>query len=207
MSSVCKTPNQGVLFFADNLHNSHAFQCKGEPPCLYCTKKKITCSPQVAKRATGVVFLNQTVLSQLCPSNTVQEVSTVPKQMRQTPTNVHIAHFFSEFLVKNDFAGGSLDLDNIIPSFQTSPSLYHASIAVAALDMSKNTLLPSTQRKSATVAALTSYQASINNFSIGIQKTKLNKNDAALWTTFFLGIFEVWRFSLEIFRFKLTFSS
>jgi hypothetical protein len=161
----------------------------------------------VAKRATGVVFLNQTVLSQLCPSNTVQEVSTVPKQMRQTPTNVHIAHFFSEFLVKNDFAGGSLDLDNIIPSFQTSPSLYHASIAVAALDMSKNTLLPSTQRKSATVAALTSYQASINNFSIGIQKTKLNKNNAALWTTFFLGIFEVWRFSLEIFRFKLTFSS
>lgn len=112
--------------------------------------------------------------------------------MPRSASNKFIIHFFSEFILKNDFAGASLDLDAIIPAFQTSPSLYHASAAVAALDMSKKSLYSSTERRSATVAALTAYQNSINSFRAEIQDTKLNKNDAALWTTFFLGIFEVY---------------
>lgn len=57
--------------------------------------------------------------------------------------------------------------------------------------MSKNTLSLASARKSATTAALNSYQASISSFRTDLQLTKLTQSDAALWTTFFLGIFEL----------------
>jgi hypothetical protein len=101
-----------------------------------------------------------------------------------------VDHFFSAFLVRNDFACGALDLDTIIYEFQRSPSLFQASIAVGALDLRNSSTKPG-ERKEAELIALTSYRASINKFQDEIQATQIKHNSACLWTTLFLGLFEV----------------
>lgn len=102
-----------------------------------------------------------------------------------------INHFFSEFLVRND-VGRAWDLSNIIPQFQNSPSLYYASIAVGALDMSGRGLLPSSiESKHTNMNALTAYHTSITKFQIEMANKNARLSDVNLWTTLFLGIFEV----------------
>ena len=100
-------------------------------------------------------------------------------------------HFFAAFLLRNDFAGVSLDLDTITSQFQSTPSLYHASIAVGALDISNTFTYSTSEKKAARLEALTSYRASVINFQTEIQCTSIKQSDACLWTTFFLGLFEV----------------
>jgi hypothetical protein len=114
----------------------------------------------------------------------------------QDKSSQFIGHFFSTFLATNDFAAGPLDLETIISKFQESPSLYHAVVSVGALDISRR--LPSssrTEQKASRVGALTAYRTSINNFRAEIEDNRLLPNDACLWTTIFLGIFEVRVFS------------
>jgi hypothetical protein len=103
-----------------------------------------------------------------------------------------IHHFFSVFLAANDFAGGPLDLETITSQFQKSSSLYHAIIAIGALDTSGKLLSSSAiGRKSAKLEALTAYRTSITNFRAEIGDIHLALNYSCLWTTFFLGLFEV----------------
>lgn len=99
-------------------------------------------------------------------------------------------HFFSGFLARNDF-GGLLDLGTIISEFQRSPSMYHASIALGALDLSRRSVptLPP-ERKDAAVGAFTAYHTSIAKLKAEIESNNTPR-DVNLWTTFFLGLFEV----------------
>jgi hypothetical protein len=55
-------------------------------------------------------------------------------------SDIFIKHFFTAFLVRNNF-GGVLDLDAIVSQFQKSPPMYYALVAVVALDLSKKILL------------------------------------------------------------------
>lgn len=106
-------------------------------------------------------------------------------------SNVFIGHFFSGFLAANDF-GGSLDLDTVISQFQSSPSLYYASIAVGALDLSnKLPQVPAVERKDARVGALNAYRTSIVSVQKDLNNSDIRQSDASLWTTFFLGLFEL----------------
>jgi hypothetical protein len=103
---------------------------------------------------------------------------------------VFAGHFFSEFLAANDFAG-ALDLNTIITQFQSSPSLYYASIAVGALDLSNKLLqAPTRERKDARVGALTAYRTSIASFRKDIINGEVKQNDSSLWSTLFLSLFE-----------------
>ena len=171
-------------------------------PCLYCLKKKEHCVPQAAAPKTGVIFVN-TSASPLGARNSrpfAQTISTVQKftsapsicsNVSQEKSSLFIKHFFSNFLVRNDF-GGNLDLDTIISEFQKSPSLYHASIAVGALDLSYKFALPSMpEKKGAELGALTAYRTSVLDFQKDIGSKRIQQSDASLWTTFFLGLFEV----------------
>lgn len=122
-------------------------------------------------------------------------VSNLPLKICSTVSNkrsnLFIKHFFTAFLVKNEF-GGSLDLDTIIAQFQNSSSLYHATIAVGALDLSKKNLLPSpTEARGARLGALTAYRTSIHDFQTDIKNNTIHQSNASLWTTFFLGLFEL----------------
>ncbi|KAL5359303.1 hypothetical protein BJX96DRAFT_56290 [Aspergillus floccosus] len=70
--------------------------------------------------------------------------------------------------------------------------MYHASIALGALDLCRNTLLtiPLDEKKDAAVEALTAYHISIAKLKTEIVSTSLPR-EVSLWTTFFLGLFEL----------------
>jgi hypothetical protein len=69
--------------------------------------------------------------------------------------------------------------------------MYHASIALGALDLSRKPLLSLPQeRKDAALGALTAYHTSIAKFKTEVISNSIQQ-DANLWTTFFLGLFEV----------------
>jgi hypothetical protein len=110
-------------------------------------------------------------------------------KVREDNLSLFSNNFFSHFLVRNDF-GATLDLGTIISQFQKSPSLYHASIAVGALDMSRR-LLSHIKSKDAALSALTAYHTSITIFQTEIEGKNVCLNDINLWTTLFLGLFEV----------------
>ncbi|KAH1516623.1 hypothetical protein KXX29_008851 [Aspergillus fumigatus] len=75
--------------------------------------------------------------------------------------------------------------------FQRSPSMYHASIALGALDLSRKTLLAiPLERKDAAVGAITAYHTSISELKIEMVSNSVPP-DVNLWTTFFLGLFEL----------------
>lgn len=69
--------------------------------------------------------------------------------------------------------------------------MYHASIALGALDLSRRPVptLPS-ERKDAAVGAFTAYHTSIAKLKAEIVSNNTPR-DVNLWTTFFLGLFEV----------------
>jgi hypothetical protein len=113
---------------------------------------------------------------------------TCPK-VREDNLSLFLNNFFSHFLVRNYF-GATLDLGTIISQFQKSPSLYHASIAVGALDMSRRPL-SHIKSKDAALSALTAYHTSITIFQTEIEGKNVCLNDINLWTTLFLGLFEV----------------
>jgi hypothetical protein len=70
--------------------------------------------------------------------------------------------------------------------------LYHASVAVGALDLSKKHYSCSTaESRDAGVRALTAYRTSVLGFQKDIENNSIQQSDASLWTTFFLGLFEL----------------
>ncbi|KAL2069368.1 hypothetical protein VTL71DRAFT_15706 [Oculimacula yallundae] len=169
-------------------------KCEGGSPCLYCAKKQITCVPPPATKSTRVVFIDntsQTSSISQAPSKPWEQATIIPRGVKQPKSVNFIGHFFYVFIVRNDFSGGLLDMDSIVVNFQASPSLYHAVIAVGALNASKDNLSPIKERKAATVAALSSYKTSLVSFQEEIQDRAISQNDAALWTTLFLGLFEL----------------
>ena len=103
--------------------------------------------------------------------------------------DLFIGFFFSSFLANNDFSGSALDLSTITSQFQSSPSLYNACIAVGALGFGKK--LPIGESAASTVGALKAYRTSISSFQKEIDTDGFLHYEACLWTTFFLGIFEV----------------
>jgi hypothetical protein len=168
-------------------------KCEGGPPCRYCIKRKQQCVPQEIQPQACLVFVNVSAPSKrshcLSPATSLPVLRLCPKVSEGSPT-LFVKHFFSDFLARNDF-GGPLDLGTVISEFQRSPSLYQASIALGALDLSKRPLLTMPLgRKDASVGALTAYHTSIAQLKDEIVSNR-GPRDVNLWTTFFLGLFEV----------------
>lgn len=123
-------------------------------------------------------------LSDVVPSQT-QPLALSRVYTRDGSSDQFINHFFTSFIARNGF-GVDIDLTTIISQFQHSSSLYHVSVAVGALDLSMQN--PS---KKSTFHALQSYRASVTNFQSELQRPGFLQSDDGLWTTFFLGLFEV----------------
>ncbi|KAE8448722.1 hypothetical protein EG329_008937 [Mollisiaceae sp. DMI_Dod_QoI] len=157
-------------------------KCVGTPPCTYCNKKKLECVPQAGGRDTGMIFVSG-------PTIRRKAVGPAHSISIKEPES-SLSRFFSVFIVKNDFAGQNLDIDDIASSFQTSSSLYHAAVAIGAMDL-RSVSSSLADRRSATIRALESYQTSITTFNSDIQSSDICQSDAAMWTTLFLGLFEL----------------
>ena len=132
------------------------------------------------------MFINQ------APSIDVQKtVVTLLPGVPQDTISRFTNHFFTTFLVKNDLAGVKLDLDTIITEFQSTPSFYHAAVAVGAIDLGNPLTSSVSQKGTSRLEALKAYRASIVEFQKEINCTGSRESNACLWTTFFLGLFEV----------------
>jgi hypothetical protein len=148
----------------------NSFQCKGGPPCQYCIKTKRKCVPQSIVSRTDVVFVSVPAHSPGADEPAAAPPHPTPRtcpRVREDNLSLFLNNFFSHFLVRNDF-GATLDLGTIISQFQKSPSLYHASIAVGALDMSRRPL-SHIKSKDAALSALTAYHTSITIFQTEIE--------------------------------------
>ncbi|RDW64673.1 hypothetical protein BP6252_10324 [Coleophoma cylindrospora] len=157
-------------------------KCEGGAPCIYCVKKGFPCVPQAAKNDSSIAFVHKSA-----PKHRASTLATIPAKVSETQPSLFLRHFFSTFLPRNDFAVGSLDQNTIVCGFQYSPSLYHALCALGALDISKK----ATKGREAKIAALTSYRASITSVQVDISHSGSKSQDSNLWTTLFLGLFEL----------------
>lgn len=134
------------------------------------------------------------------PHTTICE-SAAPKISSQIvdDSSLFINHFFTNFLFQNSF-GAPLDFKCIASEFQISPSLYNALIAVGALELSRKPHLY-IKSKDAAVKAITAYNSSIAQFQRQITGKGASLKTLNLWTTLFLGLFEVKQLSYsEIIR-------
>ncbi|KUJ23650.1 uncharacterized protein LY89DRAFT_728376 [Mollisia scopiformis] len=154
-------------------------KCVGSRPCFYCNKRKIQCLPQASNNCANLVFVNTR-------SDLVADPSPAPG----SEEDIALARFFTVFMERNDFAGEHLDTSGIISSFQASPSLYHATLAIGSLDL-RTTSSSLKDRRAITASALLSYQTAIKSFKSDMQHSDVRRSHAALWTTFFLGLFEL----------------
>jgi len=161
-------------------------QCEGGSPCLYCRRGKITCTAQFTESRPSLVFVNQAPIVDI-----EQPPSTLWPNVPQDTISRFTNHFFTTFLVHNDFVGATLDLETIKSQFQSTPSFYHAAIAVGAIDLGCPHPSSIVRKGTSSLEALNAYRASIFEFQKEIQGTGSIESNACLWTTFFLGLFEV----------------
>ncbi|KIN06342.1 hypothetical protein OIDMADRAFT_176424 [Oidiodendron maius Zn] len=170
--------------------------CEGGPPCRYCIKKKQKCVPQATPTKTDVVFVNISTEPTRSTTRSAMIRPSMPEicpKMREDNLSLFINNFFSNFLARNDFGVG-WDHSTMIYQFQKSPSLYHASIAVGALDMSRRlSSFSSIQAKDAVMGSIMAYAASLTQLHTEIESENLGRSDITLWTTLLLGLFELMR--------------
>lgn len=101
--------------------------------------------------------------------------------------------YFVSFIQQNMFTMGfSSIVPDLLPLISTSPLLYHAVIAVGALDANRHTGGRALQgEKPPYVDAMTSYHKSISILRFCVGKSNVMQREDVLWATFFLGLFEV----------------
>jgi hypothetical protein len=109
------------------------------------------------------------------------------------PLDILVSHFFSTFLAVNDFTGRSWKSleGHLYELLNKSPGLKNVAIALAALDRSRMPRLFSIPERHINLkdTALKSYSSSIRGLKSQLAST--SDWESTVWTTFFLGIFEV----------------
>lgn len=118
----------------------------------------------------------------------------VPQIARPVPSNLpsrYITHLCSSSFCLNNFTGRPFDgFQDVFSLLDSSPALYNAVIAVAAMDVRCQRIL---SQKSPEASALQYYRTAISSVQTELVDRDVGVNDSVLWSTFFLGIFEVCR--------------
>ena len=99
-----------------------------------------------------------------------------------------LTHFYVSFLSLNSFTGRSDGFQSVHALLRDSPTLFNAAIAVSALHVRGQ---DSALRLPRTNVALRSYMAAVCGLRRNLDDRDQRLDDSTLWSTFFLGIFEV----------------
>ena len=174
-------------------------QCSGGFPCAYCNRVGKTCiAPKTQPHNHDLIFVHLGDPSQICPSKakprtTVSVALAVPPAISLDLHTKLSKHFFSVFMQTNDFAVAKiLNLNVIEHLWQTNSGLREAIVAVAALDASRRSQTLSYGKKSVVATtALKAYKKALRSLQTDLDCQMILNSDACLWSTFFLGIFEV----------------
>lgn len=104
-----------------------------------------------------------------------------------------ILDYFFAFFCHNQFVRNSESLAKaLLPLLQTSPLLYSAVTAVGALDAARRGSCSAYSRtESPHFIALRAYSNSIGALQTALLGRHVAQRDDVLWSTFFLGLFEV----------------
>jgi hypothetical protein len=100
--------------------------------------------------------------------------------------------FFSTFLSANNITGSTLDIRPVSLAYQLYPSLRKSVNAIALIDSSKKPCSYSSLSKTfGKFEALRAYQAAMLDLQKELANPSMLSGDGCLWTTLFLGLFEV----------------
>jgi hypothetical protein len=158
-----------------------------------------TCiAPKIQPHNQDLIFVHLGDPSQVCPSkdkprSTASVTLAVPPVISLDLHTKLSKHFFSVFIQKNDFTvAKSLNLNLIEHLWQTNSGLREAIVAVAALDASRRSQALSYGKKSVVATtALKAYKKALLSLQTDLNCQMILSSDACLWSTFFLGLFEV----------------
>lgn len=163
-------------------------QCDGEIPCSTCVRLKKACMPQQPRNAQDVKFVTFVA----APDSGILRHSDIPSPI-QSPPNVHFKDHFITFLINCRFTEQfSVLAPDILPLIESSGPLLDIALAIGALEVSRKSSVRSlSQQNDPGRTALLLYGRSIRAFGSAIAVPGFQPGEEALWTTFFLGLFEV----------------
>ena len=114
--------------------------------------------------------------------------SSIPKTVRADPEVLLTKHFYTSFLQMNNFTGRPVLASNTIhPFLESSPALSNVAMAISSMITQRkqsSDSLPRTQ-------SIKFYRQAVASLQKDLQDQHLNYNYSVLWSTFFLGLFEV----------------
>ncbi|KAJ5817129.1 hypothetical protein N7447_009362 [Penicillium robsamsonii] len=179
-------------------------KCEGGVPCASCIRKNTTCVAQKQSGHGMAVFVNQTQQDDFGGThrNSGQKDMTIKNQHTSgihpldfigKDNGTRLLDYFVSFIRQNKFTMGfSSIVPELLPLISTSPLLYHAVVAVGALDANRHTGGRALQgEKPPYVDAMTSYHKSIGILRGCVGKINVMQREDILWATFFLGLFEL----------------
>jgi hypothetical protein len=116
-----------------------------------------------------------------------------PLQSIGRDKNTRLLDYFVAFIQQNMFTMSfSSIVPDLLPLILTSPVLYHAVIAIGALDANRCTGGRALQgEKPPYLDAMTSYHKSMGILRSSLGNGNVTQREDILWATFFLGLFEV----------------
>jgi hypothetical protein len=150
------------------------------------------------------VFVNQTQQDDFGGAHRSSAQKGMTVKNRHSPGNhpldfigkdngTRLLDYFVSFIQQNMFTTGfSSIVPDLLPLISSSPLLYHAVIAVGALNANRHTGGRALQgEKPPFVDAMTSYHKSIGILRSCVRNNNVMQREDVLWATFFLGLFEV----------------
>ena len=169
---------------------SRSFQCEEGFPCKRCLRTGRPCALPKAEKSTitiGDTFYSAThVRSRALP---LHAATVIMQSIAPDPTSRYLTHFHSSFLRSNVVIGRPWDeFQDVQSLLQDSPGLYSVAIAVGALDSRTRSCCGHPPHSA---SALHYYKAAISAVQPELAEPNLRTNETVLWSTFFLGIFEV----------------
>ncbi|KAJ5152641.1 uncharacterized protein N7482_009119 [Penicillium canariense] len=179
-------------------------KCEGGFPCVHCIRQNTMCIAQQQSGHGMTQFVNKTQRDDFGGGHQIfsQEGTAIrnrhsseahPLDFIGKDKGTRLLDYFASFIQENMFTTGfSTILPELLPLISTSPVLYHAVIAVGALDVNRHTCGRALQgEKPPKVDAMTSYHKSMGILRSSLGKGNVTQREDILWATFFLGLFEL----------------
>ncbi|KAH8892645.1 hypothetical protein GQ53DRAFT_719080 [Thozetella sp. PMI_491] len=180
-------------------------KCSGEQPCTNCQRCGIACHYPTSTGKSGSISLdegNHTTANDFAKKlnltvlKLTRNQARVPRQFpgRHDITVQHL-YYFDIFVKRNNFTGIESTFSDDVKSLLASKSgscLRNAILAVGAMQASKLDITGAAARRAHSFSGLEAYSKSITELRDGInQSTSMVPRIIVLWTTFFLGLFEL----------------
>ncbi|KAH8679029.1 hypothetical protein BGZ60DRAFT_402378 [Tricladium varicosporioides] len=169
-------------------------KCHGGFPCDYCTRTSIICvQPKTQPRSSDLVFVHVNNSSSNRSISRVSLSTSISPAVPLDPDSKLSKHFFSAFLLANDFTTtNGFDCHSIARLSQSNSGLKNAVTAIVTLDASRRSQQLAPEKKHAARAmALNAYRNSLASLRRDLEDQNILDNSAFLWSTFLLGIFEL----------------